>query len=476
MIRLAVPAVVLAVVLAGASPAAAQSLPEQAQAIVDRLVATLTDLAKWSDEQKLYGTRDSAYAIVLLYAPEHAAARQTLKYVKRAGEWVQQGYKPGTNRNEEAEPEGQRRLQEATAEFLDALLGLARGAGEDVPEADKKAVISEILKYEPNHEEARRLNGEARLREKWVLIETATADARRKELIAFAKESIAAVKEPALEVVNEVEAGLGVRWTNVYQGEWWRAVGTVPDPELRRALACLDASDVVFSKIFGAELTRPAGSGFYLLRGLEDAKTVLGKHPALTPAQREYFLTLKAAWLPGKHVFFQWSDTPEVRLDGSVRMPMGILMMKVFGVNTDRGWVWEGLGCALVELMTGTHRVVFVTPEVVTRAGEVEKFDIAKRMKAAGANWLSLARELYDGGAAPDLRAMTKKRVNDMTPDELVVAYALARFIFEGYPEKAGQFFVMHGCHEPLEDTVKRVFKWPLERFEKQLHRWLKEM
>lgn len=449
-----------------------------ADAAVERFSSRIDELAQWCEKQELYAARDTCYRMLVLYRPDHEVARRTLRYTKRGGDWVQSpGYKPGTNRNEEMEPKFKPWLDEITSEFLTTLLEAVRPVPEWEDREGRKRVLGEILRLDPDHEEARALNGEAHHRGRWVLKETKSADERRRKLLEAVKELVKAVPEPVREDPDDVEAKLGLQWTAALKGEWWRALGTVPEPELRRVLARMEASDKVFQEVFGLELPREKGCGFYLLRGLPDAKLAIGNHPEFTDTQKTYYLTLRSAWLPrGKHVFFQWSDTPEVRVDGSVRNALGVMLMRSFGVNTERGWVWEGLGCYLVELITGTHRVIYVTREMVTTTERDPKLDIDRRMKQPGANWLALARELYDAKAAPELPVFTRKKVNDMLPEDLIAGYALARYIVEGRPDQATRFFMLHGNNQPIKETVETVFRMPLELFEQQIIRWLKEM
>jgi hypothetical protein len=459
-------------------PARAEGLADVADAAVERFAQRIDELAQWCEAQELYAGRDTCYRMLVLYRPDHEIARRTLRYTKKAGDWVQSpGYKPGTDRNEEMAPKFRPWLDEITSEFLTTLLEAVRPVPEWEDRDGRKRVLGEILRLDPDHEEARSLNGEASHRGRWVLKETKSADERRRKLLDMVKEKVKAVPEPVRATPDDVEAGLGLQWTAALQGDWWRALGTVPEPEIRRVLARMEASDEVFRDVFGLEMPREKGCGFYLLRGLPDAKLAIGKHPAFTDTQKAYYLTLRSAWLPhGKHIFFQWSDTPEVRVDGSVRNALGVMLMRCFGVNTDRGWVWEGLGCYLVELLTGSHRVIYVTRDLVTTADREPKLDIDKRMKQPGANWLALARELYDAKAAPELPVFTRKKVNDMAPEDLIAGYALARYIVEGRPDQATRFFTLHGNDQPIEETVKTVFRMPLGLFEQQITRWLKEM
>jgi hypothetical protein len=441
----------------------------------EKIARDLDELAAWCQENKLYLGRDNCYQLLIRFTPDHKDARKRLKYTRKDGEWVRGNYSPPENRNEEMEPIYLERIQKIVSTYVSNMLGILERTytGRETPE--RMAALADLVHVDPSNAEIRDLMGEANRRGKWVLKETVSAEKRHADLLDTAKEAIAAVKSPKMIAPTDEEKDLGVRWISAFQGEWWRALGTVPAKEVDRCLRHMEASDDIFNAAFGLEFHCPAGCGFYLLNGKKQAGTVLEKHPAFGDAQRKYLLGLTAAWIPGKRIFFKWSDSEDMRLDGSVRNAVGIMMLMSFGISTKRGWVWEGLGLYLDEIITGSRRTVFVTRKIHTTTEKEAKFDIERRMKAPGANWLLIARDLYDAGAAPDLNVMSRKEVNDLTNEDLIVGYALSRYIVEGNPELATKFFLFHGETQGIYDTIDQVFKRPVGSFLERFRRWLQE-
>ncbi len=445
-------------------------------ACAEKLARELDELAFFCHENKLYLGRDNCYRMLLRFMPDHKDARKRLKYRKTAGEWVQGKYSPPKNRNDEMEPIYLEQVRKIVRTYIDTLIAILKKTDTGWETPERNLALADVIHVEPDNEEARAMMGEARLRGKWVLVETVNATNRHEDLKAAAKEALEAVKPPARIQTTDEERKLGVKWNASLKGEWWRAVGTVGEKEVRNCLKYMDASDMIFNQIFGLEFKRPKGCGFYLLSGGRQAKTVLTNHPAFGDAQTTYLLGLTAGWIPGKRIFFKWSDNEPMRLDGSVRNAVGILMLKTFGISTKRGWVWEGLGLYIDEIITGQHRTVFVTRKIHTTTEREAKFDIERRMKAPGSDWLLIARELFDANLAPNLEVMARKETNDLVNEDLVVGYALARYIVEGHPEKATPFFLFHGETQPIYETISTIFKRPIPSFEARFRRWLKEI
>ncbi|MHC4469603.1 MAG: hypothetical protein ACYTDY_00305 [Planctomycetota bacterium] len=475
------PAVLTLALLLLAAPALPQeekgsTLEPKRVEIVRKLVTELEQLAVWCAENKLLGYRDECYRVIVRVASDHKLARKILKYSPKGdGTWVQRPYRPPLNKNEKLEPEFWQRYTKAKDQAIAALHeALVQAAKDERPEV-RDRVIDDILAIDPDDEGAHKLRGEVSLEGEWVLEETATAKRRYRELRQAARDAIDAVEAPQATDPTDEENSLGVKWLGGFQGEWWRALGTVNPHELERAVKVMDASLPFFNEVFDTRTGRPTGCGFYLLRGQGDAETVLRKHPDFEKHQVAYFLKLKAAWIPRKHVFFQWNDNPGVRLDGAVRNSIGLLFMKTFDIDTRRGWVWESMGLYLDYHLTGSHRTVFVTQERTT-AKRRDDFDIEKRMKEPGANWMLLARQLVDKELNPDIEITTAKPVERMEPEDLIYGHALAAFVIEGYPEKAGVFLQIHGVGQPLRDTVSTVFGLPIPKFVERFHRWLREV
>ena len=443
---------------------------------VNAYVAGMEELAAWADKNDLFASRNRVYEDLILYRPEHQVARRTLRFVKRSdGTWERRGGRPPRDHEEEFIPEFNQRFK-ALRDKLEAELHATMDESEGAGVRERISLTVEVLKGFPSDARARRIRGESKQGGKWLLTETVRAEKRRDELSQAATEAIEAVAEPKSIQPDDLEKKLGVQWQGGFHGTWWRALGTVDIEETKYALNVLDASHPFFDTTFGLKTYVPRNCGFYLLTGKAEAAKVLASHPQIPPSKRDFYLGLRAAWVPGKYVFFHWSDSPAVRLDGSTRMALGILIMRNFNVNTNRGWVWEGLGLYLDYHLTGGHKTIFVTPHMKTTTKRRTPFDIETRMKKPGADWVQLALDLVEANSEPEIQPMTARKVNGMTPEDLVYSYALVAYLVEGHPDKATHFFSVHGTSQPIADTVKQVFDWPLDYFMERYHRWLNEI
>lgn len=472
--------ILLALPLLGVIPVRAddKAVPEIEVVRVEagqKLAKALDELAFFCQENKLFLGRDTCYQLLLRFEPDHREARQRLKFRRNGADWEQGKYSPPQNRNDEMEPIYQEQIRKLVREYIDTMIAALERTDTGWETPERNLALADVIHVEPDNAKARDMMGEAQSHGRWVLKETANAERRHEELKAEAKKLLSEVKPPVRIQPTDEERKLGVNWNAGWQGEWWRGLGTVGDSEVKNTLKYMDASDKIFNAIFGIDFIRPKGCGFYLLADRRQAKTVLTNHDAFGEAQTKYLLGLTAGWIPGQRVFFKWSDSDQMRLDGSVRNAVGILMLANLDISTKRGWVWEGLGLYIDEIITGAKRTVFVTQKIHTTTKREAEFDIERRMKAPGANWLLIAKELYDANLAPNLQAVGRKETNDLVAEELVIGYALARYITEGHPDLATKFFIFHGERQPIYETIETVFKRKPPSFEARFRRWLKE-
>ncbi|MEN8149436.1 MAG: hypothetical protein ABFS86_06410 [Planctomycetota bacterium] len=453
-----------------------EALLAQQHKAIEEYVAAMEELAAWADKNDIFACRNRVYEDLILYRPEHRVARQTLRFhKKRDGTWERRGGRPPRDHEEDLIPEFEARFS-PLGEKLHAALIAALKASEGAGVKERETLTVEILKGFPDDATARDVRGEAKRDGKWLLKETVAAIARRDELATAAQEAIEAVAEPKPVDLDDIEKNLGVDMVGAWKGVWWRASGSTDEDEVLGTLTVMDASHPFFDYTFGLKTAAPHGCGFYLLSGKDEAKTVLTNHPLIPESKRNFYLGLRAGWIPGKRVFFHWSDSATVRLDGSVRMALGIMILRNFSVNTNRGWVWEGLGLYMDYHLTGGHRTIFVTPEMKTTTKRRTPFDIETRMKKPGADWVQLAFDLVEANAEPEIQPMTKRKVNELDPEDLVYGYALVAYLVEGHPTRATEFFSKHGVDQPIEETIESVFDWPLDYFIERYHRWLHEI
>ena len=70
----------------------------------------------------------------------------------------------------------------------------------------------------------------------------------------------------------------------------------------------------------------------------------------------------------------------------------------------------------------------------------------------------------------------TAKPVERMDPEDLIYGHALAAYLIEGFPDKAGGFLRVHGVSQPFRDTIDTVFGLTVPKFVERFHRWLREV
>lgn len=465
-------------ILAGlAASASAQELIATRDAAVKQLVTDLESLADWCHESKLFKSRDLCYETVLEVAPNDETARARLGYTRRGDDWQRGRYHEPGNYDEELEAQFTPKFRELLDRFTSTLLDALEAADPKKEPQARHRCIAEVIAVDPDNLRARRLGGEDRLNGRWVLLETARALKRRDELRDLAKETLDSIPDPKPDTPTGDEQNLGIPFKATLVGQRWRGLATTSESELRRAVRTLDAVAPFWGAVFHTgTATGSRGKTFYLLSNQQQAETALKKHPAYDDARRKRDLALKASWVPGQHVFFQWNDSPQLRLDGATRNAIGIHVMKSFGMTTQQGWAWEGVGLYLDYLLTGSRRTIFVSSGVYTTTENAKKLDIERRMKSPGADWMALAREMLDAGVEPDLRTMMLRDVNEMNAEDLIYSHAFVSYLIEGCPDKATHFFVMQGSDRSVADTVRIVFDLAYPDFEKRFERWLREV
>ena len=96
-------------------------------------------------------------------------------------------------------------------------------------------------------------------------------------------------------------------------------------------------------------------------------------------------------------------------------------------------------------------------------------------MQFAKADWVELARKLFDKTPKPDLRLLVTKDVNTLTADDLLVCYALTSYMLECRPKDAVKFLAAYGGGARIDDALVTHMGTDLAGFEKRVRRWMDE-
>ena len=168
-----------------------------------------------------------------------------------------------------------------------------------------------------------------------------------------------------------------------------------------------------------------------------------------------------------------WGDTSDKRVDSIVRQAISIQMTQRFGLTDKSAWIHEGFGMYLTYDLIGTRLTLFIRQTDYVEGGE-ENWD--RDIHAPDADWLAMAREELESPKPPNLAFTLGRDVNELTPRDLVVSYALATFFMEGHePELCIKLFTEIGNGKNPVATVESLLGYGLPTLSERLHTFLVE-
>ena len=465
----------LVAIAVSAAAVLAGDLESARKATLEELVSDLEKLADWCTKSRLYMDRNRTYEIVLKFDPDHETARKWLRYRKTRHGWVKRtGFKPPRNLDPGLHPTWLDKLAEVGDRFGDrvvAVLEATKG-----PARVRAAALRDVFSLRPDHPGARRLNGQVRFKGGWSLRETALAHARRRELVRMARAATFNVPEPRRGRLKKWEADLGLRWTEVWETPTWRLVTTCGPGEGIVAARLTGACAEFVESVFDITLPPRPGQIVFLVTSQQDFRRLLTRHPEMTDVERKRCWDLGGAWTPKSRHLFEYSTHAQTRREGCVRQAIGARLDQKYGLSTEHGWAWEGIGLYLSELLTGTKYVTFVHFGKYARDEKKRSGDFAERLYADGANWFELARELLRKKRFPEFRFLLGKNVNVMTAEDLVASYCLGAYVLEAHAERAGKLLEGIGNKELSPHKAFRgALGMELRTVQQRLHAWIGE-
>jgi hypothetical protein len=436
----------------------------------ERMVPGLLDLADWCRGEGLKRERARVLEAVLVFDPDHARARRELGYRRREGGWER---RPGWREPRKTRIDGLADYLDRREALLGPFVGEVLSALEEpdaslVPER-RGRVLDTLVRLAPEDERVRGARGEARLEERWVLLEALAARERLPRLRERATCLRREEEDPAEAPLDRVDRAIGLPWKGSFRNRFVRTVGTVTPDETREAARLAAAATKLFNEVFESS-TRP-GPGYviHLLKGLGEAKPYLDRHPGISPARREFAAKLESDFADSGYDVGIWSDLRARREEWVARQTLAMLIRFRYGLSAKHGALSEGIGLHLSHLLTGRRSTWFVRP--TEYAGDDGR--LQAQMRDPKADWKALARRLIRAGQTPDYRLLLSLDVNAMTRRDLIHAHALAAYLIEGKPEGAWRFLrlVGHGRH-PAEAAPEALGR-TLPELEHRVRRWL---
>ncbi len=468
-------AFIVAALLALSGGAAAEDAASTHAAQCEAVVARLREYAKWCEGSKLYRERNVALEGVLHFRPDDAEARQRLGWKRVAGgRWSRTRVPNPPSSDPALLPDAARRRTEAVAAFREHANALR--SDPTIPIALRERALLDLISAAPDDTDARADNREVREGESWVLRETVDAALRRQSLKARIDEWMSQAKVPPrgnptaaemslVEMIDDVRATADIRVVG--------GIGIAGDAATVTRLNTVARK--VFDAITGARAPQTPGLRFFVFWRTADAYAAADRDARLEAADRQDMRRTAGKWVPGADDFYLWAQSQSYRQECALRQCYDLLVRRVFRVGAKRGWVSDGFGQWVSEMVLGTHESTFLARSDYAESASGSQLDLRRKLLGTKEDWLLLGARLEAGGRWPPLRDWLALDVNRLDGEHLLCSYLLARYLIEGRPETVNQLLKALGAGAGPDTWTAECLGGTVEGLEARLRRWVQE-
>ncbi len=474
----------LVLLLAGSAPAphaaTSDGIDEKLIEAVHRkarkdLLGGLEEHAEWCGSAKLYIERDEVYRRILEIEPNHDKARRGLGYRRDPdGNWKDPdpNRKPSRNYSPAKLKKAAKKLSEALTPYTTRMFAFYDEHDEALSDEQRRRLLEDILTMDPENDRAHSLLGHVRDENGWVLEETLVAKNRRRELSALVRSLIKRAPKPAPSEPTPREEALGVDWSVVLATKKFRVLGTVEESEAVRAIQALHVAEEYFHGVFGARASFEQDHTLFLLGDPAQKDVLIDHHPGLSEATRAYVRTLDGNGFTGSDDIGHWATTRPKRVDGVVRIGLGYLFTKEYGITLKHTWAYEGFGLYMTYEIVRTRLNWFSRP-----AGELseEEEALRGRLVKPSSKWMQEALDLLRAEDHPELRSLLGKDVSTFHAEDVLYSYALAAFLIETRPLATPKILRKVGEGGDPVGVLTDILGMELDEIEAQILEWLPE-
>lgn len=459
------------------------------EALRAEAVERLEALAAWALDAKLFSSRAETLETLLLFEPEHAAARKALHYKKDRQGWTRDPkYKPVKNQSALGKEYEARRT--ALGAWVVSQAGPAiEAARREAPRA-RSGWVASVLALAPDSAVARGWNDElldpaASAAPRWILQETLAARARRPALKQTGAEAVKGAPVAKDGLPEDVDKPGGVTWPRIVQSPRVRVLGFPAAEELRETARHVEAAWPVYEAALGRtgvtleeKLSYGRGLTLYVFDAPADAEPWLAAQPGVTERFAEFSKPLVGTFLPGRTAHCVKSVGPELRREAAPRQVVADLLRHGLGLHKRQAWLAEALIIYLTWQIVGTRHIYSVTDPPERYAQKQDgRPDPTARMSDASADWLELARELLEGPGTPDPYLLPGRDFNQITKPDVLYGYAVAAYAVEGLGERTWPFLAALAADRgtDLDAVCIEVLGHDMRTLEARVRRWLAE-
>ena len=153
------------------------------------------------------------------------------------------------------------------------------------------------------------------------------------------------------------EDELAVEWTVQLGNDRVRVIGDVDEDEAEQAAAIGYLAYDFLPFMVGGTQQAPPDFTYYLLADEGSKDDFISSYPGLSDADREAFPTLRSGWMPGNRVWRVgcWAEEVDQRLDVALKQTTASYLQYEYNIFTKRGWLSEGFGLYVNQLVLGTR-------------------------------------------------------------------------------------------------------------------------
>ena len=464
------------------------------------LVTELEAVALWSSKNRAYLERDKTYELILEFEESNKAARSALKYIRdsKTKEWIRpRPYRQPKNAAPEAAIESAAKRQTVLEAHVERMVSAVEACATMLETGIKNKALGALLPYAPDNEHLRMSLGQVRFSvgggsDRWVSKDSAATLKRRAELASWRASARAMVPELKTTDLQTEEASLGdtLSWTYALQSGSLRLLSTGNESEARNLLTDMQVMRAYMPKVLGGQYGPVEDANIYLLPTSGSSTDFRDKFPFVSQANRSAWGGQVGTFLGTTPHCAIYASSPDLRRDITLRLATSLYLVRNYGIRAHkRGWVVEGFGLYLVHQIAGT-RLSFTRgsdPKEAPRSGSKSRRNANNPLGSPDADWLANALASIQSGELPKLAFVLGKSAEAMTPNDAVVANALAAYLIEALgPEVTEQVLTRIGgqwkdgkqikAGEASALVLEDVFGLPLKEIYPTIARWVTEI
>lgn len=436
-------------------------------------LAEFEALAAECQRARLYADSDRMHFLVLHIDPDNRASRRGLRFRHgRSDEWLQvPGWKPRTNRNPNPSLELVKRVERALTDYRTKSLAIIEKQRLELRLRGVERERAALVVLMPDDSVVRAAAGEVQVPEGWMLVESAAAIKHRSAFPQLARACMTLSEEPVEGEIRPEELETRLPWNAARKTPHVRVVATTGLEEAQATSRASHAVGNYFRMVFAVD-GRPREDFTIYLLTLNLKQMLLARWPDLSEETRRALLKADGGWLDSSTRLAEWSANPARRLDGAVRQTLGTLLIDTYQITGRHGWAWEGIGLYMVHDLLGTRLTWFFD---ASGGATQQVTGLWSMLQSPEVSWTDVARERIERAPSAFLATLLEKNVNAMSEEDVLISYALASYLMEGFPSATPRILRRIGAGDNARHVFETELGYSLPALERRLLRWLKE-